>query len=128
MDKISEISLGQKKLLLKNGTSITAFLIMLIVAVGFYSVKIQKFIEVDLIKENDRYYIMSRTDLREKEKIILQNGYLISGCVKKLSLYKYELINAQMEDSASRFIEKQYVSKGKISRGNINLFKGLLPF
>jgi hypothetical protein len=33
-----------------------------------------------------------------------------------------------MEDTASRFIKEQYISKGKISRGRINLFKGLLPF
>lgn len=127
MDKISDMSLGQKSLFLKIGTSITAFLILLIIAIGFYSIKIQKFIDIDLIKENDRYYVMSRTNLREKEIIILQNGYLVSASVKKLSFYKYELINAKMDVSTFRFIETQYISKGKISRGSINLFKSLLP-
>lgn len=128
MDKISEISLGQRRLLLKTGTSITACIILLLVAVGFNQVKIQQYIDIDLVKENNRYYVMSRTKLGEKEKIILQNGYTISASVKKLSLYKYELINAQMEDTAARFIAQQYISKGKISKGEINLFKGLLPF
>ncbi len=127
MDKLSQISFGKGDLLLKFGTIIILVSILIISYCGIYLIKIPQYNEVNIVYEEPSIYVISKTPLKNEEKITFENGEILKIKLENQDSIKYKLSLSNLNQETILFLQEKYLSKGKILVKEENLFESILP-
>jgi len=128
MEKLSEISLGRKGLMVKFGSLFVILFIGLILFLGFYEIKIPKYTDVEIVAINENIFLISDADLNRTENITLESGVKVKVYLEKIDRNKYKLQENNFTEILLESLKKNILTDGKILLEKQNLFENLLPF
>lgn len=128
MEKLSEISLGQKGWLIKFGSVFIVVFIGVILYLGIYKISMPLYANVEIVAYEADVFLVSPINLKSLEKIKLENGRTIPVNLKKIDAQKYRVSFNNLPDTMIQNLRANVLTDGKILMDKENLFESLLPF